>query len=513
MERTMHATAISQTSLPVRPRGHASGNLVQRVIEHACESPGRPALLCEHAGGRRAVSYEDLLARAARYAAALRGRGIRPGARVLVLVRPDAEVYALLLAILACGLTLVVVDGRRGARWLPGALAAARADVIIAPRTLLRFWPLLASLRRARRFASPAELLGPRGHSADTVSPVELRARRVPADTPAVISFSSGNTGRAKPVVRTHGVLLAQHRALADALPLAGDDVNLPGFPIATLHNLCCGIATVLPPADLRSMADADPCRVLELIDEHDVTSLSGAPAYMARLARAVLDTGLPRGGVRRVAVGGGPVGRALCADIVRAFPNAAAHVVYGATEAEPIALVRMHDVLAAADGAGFLVGRPVRGTAVRLLGADGEDALVGEVAVRGAQVAGDQPWHRTGDIGRRDAQGRLWLLGRVGGEVSVRGRVMHPYVAEAAALSVPGVRVAALVAHRAAPEAELIVELLPGAGVDGVRNALARCGLGAVRVRSCSAIPMDARHASKVERAELVALLEWDAR
>jgi olefin beta-lactone synthetase len=509
----MHVTAISPTSLPDRLRRHASDNLVERVVEHAREWPGRPALLYEHAGDRCVVTYADLLVRAARYAAALRGRGIRPGARVLVLVAPDADVYALLLAILAGGLTLVVVDGRQGARRLPGALAAARPDVIIAPRALLRFWPLLASLRRARRFASPGELLGPHGQPADTASSDELRVRRVPAGTPAVISFSSGNTGRAKPVVRTHGVLLAQHHALADALPLAGDDVNLPGFPIATLHNLCCGIATVLPPADLRTMADADPHRVLELIRERGVTSLSGAPAYMARLTRAVLDTGLPCGQVRRIAVGGGPVGRALCADTLRAFPNAESHVVYGATEAEPIALVRMQDVIAAADGAGFLVGRPVRGTAVRLLGADDEDVLVGEVAVCGAQVAGEEPWHRTGDIGRRDSQGRLWLLGRVGCEIRIGGRVVHPYVAEAAALSVPGIRAAAFIAHRGAPDAELIVEPLGDAGVEGVLTALSQCGLGAVRVRTCRAIPMDARHASKVARAELLAMLEWEAR
>jgi olefin beta-lactone synthetase len=509
----MHVTAITPRSVPDGSRRHASANLVERVAEHAREWPGRPALLHEHAGDRRVVTYADLLVRAARYAAALRGRGIRPGARVLVLVAPDAEVYALLLAILACGLTLVVVDGRQDARRLPGALAAARADVIIAPRTLLRLWPLLTSLRRARRFASPGELLGPHGTSAGTLWSDEFRARRVPADTPAVISFSSGNTGRAKPVVRTHGVLLAQHHALADALPVGGDDVNLPGFPIATLHNLCCGIATVLPPADLRTMVDADPVRVLELMGDRGVTSLSGAPAYMARLAQAVLDTGLPCGRVRRIAVGGGPVGRALCADILRAFPNAESHVVYGATEAEPIAFVPVQEVMAAADGVGFMVGRPARGTAVRLLGANGEDALVGEVAVRGAQVAGEQPWHRTGDIGRRDAQGRLWLLGRVGCEVSVRGRVVHPYVAEAAALSVPGIRAAALVARRGAPDAELIVEPLRDASVEGVLIALSQCGLGAVRVRTCRAIPMDARHASKVARTELVELLAREAR
>jgi acyl-CoA synthetase (AMP-forming)/AMP-acid ligase II len=247
------------------------------------------------------------------------------------------------------------------------------------------------------------------------------------------------------------------------------------------------------------------------------VTSLSGAPAYLSRLSAAILARGTPLTGVRRIVTGGGPVGRALCADLQRAFPRARTHVIYGATEAEPIASVAIGELLAADDEEGFLVGLPVGETRIQLTNADGERGLTGEISVRGSQVASGGAWHRTGDVGRLDAQGRLWLLGRVGAEIIHRGRVLHPYVAEAAALSIPGVRAAALVAHRGCPDGELSVELDAGAdataAMAALRASLARRGLASLPVRRRRAIPMDARHASKVSRAELLALIAREDR
>jgi acyl-CoA synthetase (AMP-forming)/AMP-acid ligase II len=264
-------------------------------------------------------------------------------------------------------------------------------------------------------------------------------------------------------------------------------------------------------------MADADPLALLDLMERCGVTSLSGAPAYLSRLSSAILARGMPVARVRRIVTGGGPVGRALCADLQRAFPRAQSHVIYGATEAEPIASVAIGDLLAVDGEEGFLVGLPVRDTRVQLMSLDGERGLVGEVAVRGSQVASAGAWHRTGDVGRLDSQGRLWLLGRVGADVVHRGRVLHPYVAEAAALSVPGVRAAALVAHRGSPDGELSVELDAGADAAGameeLRAVLARHGLSSLSVRRRRSIPMDARHASKVSRGELLALIAREER
>lgn len=174
---------------------------------------------------------------------------------------------------------------------------------------------------------------------------------------------------------------------------------------------------------------------------------------------------------------------------------------------------VTVDEVIDSPDREGFLVGLRVGDTEICLLTGNGTRASVGEVAVRGEQVASDESWHRTGDIGRFDSLGRLWLLGRVDTAVAHHGCMLHPYALEADALSLPGVRAAALTTHSRAPNGELIVELDVGAD-DGallrdLRSILAERGLPELSVRVVDEIPMDARHGSKVARTALVARLE----
>jgi acyl-coenzyme A synthetase/AMP-(fatty) acid ligase len=148
----------------------------------------------------------------------------------------------------------------------------------------------------------------------------------------------------------------------------------------------------------------------------------------------------------------------------------------------------------------------------------------VGEVMVRGAHVVGTDDgrrttaggWHRTSDIARLDEHGRMWLLGRVGEEISDLGRRVYPGVVEAAAASAPGVLAAGFVAHDAAVQGELALEIDDARHahvIDGVRTRLARIGLDTIRIRVVSHVPMDARHDSKVDRAKLARLLVRSSR
>jgi acyl-CoA synthetase (AMP-forming)/AMP-acid ligase II len=236
---------------------------------------------------------------------------------------------------------------------------------------------------------------------------------------------------------------------------------------------------------------------------------------------------------VRRITVGGGPAPAALCRKVVGAFPGADALVVYGSTEAEPIAHTHMDDVIAH-PGAGLLVGSPVQEAEVALVHlpekldravdagwTKARAADVGEVVVRGCGVSrtyvGDpeavarnkvresdgQVWHRTGDVARRDADGRLWLLGRTGELVLHGDRELHPLAVESDLADVPGVRRAALVAHRGAPDGEIAVVAEMDA-VAQVRAHLDAAGLVALPLRVVDTIPTDARHNSKVDRAAL---------
>ena len=85
-------------------------------------------------------------------------------------------------------------------------------------------------------------------------------------DTPAIITFTSGSTGEPKAAVRTHGFLIAQHRALVESLALAPGDVDLTTLPMFLLANLASGVTSVIPDADLRAPGAIEPAPVLEQI-------------------------------------------------------------------------------------------------------------------------------------------------------------------------------------------------------------------------------------------------------
>jgi acyl-CoA synthetase (AMP-forming)/AMP-acid ligase II len=514
MATTLRST--QQTAFPavnsVSSQLEPAWNVVERVLGNVSRHPGRAALVVARSRGQGVVDYQELGGLITEVGAGLDRSEIPQEARVLIMAPPSIEFYVLALGMLATGRTLVVVDGRMRRSRILHALREAAPDVVIAAPNVMRWWPLLSPLRAARRYTIGGRVAGSKPVSVLHAQDAAFCVRRVGADAPAIISFSSGTTGAAKQIVRSHGVLVAQHLALASAFPAPDHDVNLAGFPMAVLHNLCCGTTTVLPDAELRAVMTDDPQAVIDLIERCGVTSISAAPALAKRIARQAIGS-RPIARIEHVVIGGGPVSRALCADVMAAFPNAQASVIYGATEAEPIATVPMREVLTS-NGEGFLVGRPVADVDVVIEGEHG----IGEVLVRGAHVAlppHNDTWHRTTDVARLDAHGRLWLLGRVGDAVRHNGRVVYAGTVEAIALGELGVSAAGFVAHRAAPEGELALEVESNSRnvLDRVRARLARAGLGTVSVRVVARIPMDARHDSKVERASLARLLERASR
>src|SRR5690606_6977711 len=81
----------------------------------------------------------------------------------------------------------------------------------------------------------------------------------VPGDAAALITFTTGSTGRPKAAVRSHALLWAQHEALAEHLRLRPGDVDMPTLPIFVLNNLALGLTSAIPDFDPRRPADIDP--------------------------------------------------------------------------------------------------------------------------------------------------------------------------------------------------------------------------------------------------------------
>jgi acyl-CoA synthetase (AMP-forming)/AMP-acid ligase II len=519
-----------------------SGNLAERVLAQAARHPSRVALVIA-AEQDETVTYAGLVERIRAFSGGLAREGLGPGDRVALLFPLSVDFYALTLAVLARGATVVLMDGALGLRRTLVALRISRARAIVSVRAALRLWPVLPATWGVERFCADDAPFGTRPLATlrDGGAGDERPLART-ADDEALVTFTSGSSGRPKGVDRTHGLLVAQHEALRAEFPEADGDVDMPCFPAVALHNMCCGMTTVIPPLDLRMPATSlVPERVLDAMGRFGVTRLSGAPAYMDRLVAAI-PPGDPRAAkLRGLVVGGAPVPRRLCAAIVGRFERAEALVAYGSTEAEPIATVSMREVAESA-GDGYLVGEvaPVaRVELVRLpeiapaLGREGFAPYrapvgeSGEVVVSGPHVnrryIGDDEamrrlkvpaadgvvWHRTGDLARRDERGRLWLTGRTPDVVTHAGGAISPYVVEAAVDDVEGVDRAALVAYDGACLAVTLRGSIPRDDVlVRVKAVLAQRDLGDVPVRVVADMPVDARHQSKIDRAGLRALL-----
>src|SRR5207248_505641 len=105
------------------------------------------------------------------------------------------------------------------------------------------------------------------------------------AETPALLTFTSGSTGQPKAALRTHGCLLAQHRALDQCLGLPPETVDLTTLPFFVLANLASGMTSLVPNADLRSVGKIDPVPVIAQIRAHRPVRVSASPAFLECIA------------------------------------------------------------------------------------------------------------------------------------------------------------------------------------------------------------------------------------
>ncbi|MFT7624611.1 MAG: acyl-CoA synthetase (AMP-forming)/AMP-acid ligase II, partial [Myxococcota bacterium] len=443
--------------------------------------------------------------------AALQKRGVSAGDGVLIFVPMSIDLYLLLLGVMHMGATVVFVDPGMGRPQIEAALALARprAFAAIPKAHLLR----LVS-RELRRVPIKLTLGGKRLARLIADQPTDGLPTPVAADAPALLTFTSGSTGQPKGAMRSHRFLLTQHRALTDVLGTTPEDIEMPALPIFLLNTLAAGATAVIPPVGVR-VADVDPAALAQTLISRRVTTTAGSPALYRPLLEwcRANQTTFPH--LRRLFLGGAPVPPDLLRQLEALLPNGETVVVYGSTEAEPIAHMAGSEILEqtasdTAAGHGLCVGVPADSVRVRIQ--DDEILVAGdhvnqsyyknEEAVRLHKIRDSDGtvWHRTGDAGRFDTAGRLWLLGRTDHVIQRGDRTIYPFSVELAARALPGVTQAALVEHD-----NRITLAWEG---DGDEEALSRLDPAMERLVRVPKMPTDPRHNAKIDRVRLAALL-----
>lgn len=517
------------------------------LLDRAAQSwPEVPAIIDGPAGRERAVTYAALVERSRRLAHLFADAGLNAGDGVAIMLPMSAELYAVIAAAWRLRLVPVFMDPAAGEEHFGHCVQQypVRAFVGTPAACLLR----LASrpLRNIpTAFVSGAFFPGARSLRAALHLPQHEDIGSCAADTPAMLAFTSGSTGRPKGILRTHGLLLATHEVLSSHIRPGPGEVTLATMPVFTLTHLACGTTSLIPDVDLRHPGRVEPGRLIGQIERFHARSAVVSPALLERVADHCSARGHRIEPLREVFVGGAPVFPSLLEKLARIAPQARAWVLYGSTEAEPMALISRAqispgDVELTMHGKGLLVGHPIPEISLRVLrdrwgsprAAESPAALeaetqgpwqAGEIVVAGPHVApgylggrgdaeakfcsGDQIWHRTGDAGCLDDQGRLWLLGRCAARIEDAQGTLYPYAVEAALSSHPDIRRSALLSHRgerllvleargrAQPEARELLGPFGWAGIEAV-----------VWVRH---IPVDPRHNAKVDYPALRKILD----
>jgi olefin beta-lactone synthetase len=478
--------------------------------------------------------------------------GVTPGARIALLIPPGVELATVLYACWRLGAVPVLADAGLGARGITSALQAAAPEHLVGiPRALaaaraLR-WPgtriatadTPTAIRRATSTSLGIDELLPTGREARS------RGDDAPAvphpDSDAAIAFTSGATGPSKGVVYTHRRLEAQREALRATYRITDDDRLVAAFAPFALYGPALGITSIVPDMDVTAPGSLTASALAAAVTAVDATMVFASPAALRNVVATgaqVADDHRPAlKGVRLLLSAGAPVPAELLAAAGELFPDAEPHTPYGMTEALPVADIALTDIVAAGVGNGVCVGRPIDGVEVVVAPLDehgrptGDHTtaaeVTGELLVRAAhtkdrydrrwvaQLASsrDVSWHRTGDVGHLDADGRLWVEGRlahvittadgvrtpVGIERAVETEVQHLHSAAAVGVGPVGNQqlVVVVATDPPAPRAQLA----PTSLVDAVRRAI-DTPVAAVLV--AKALPVDIRHQSKIDRARL---------
>ena len=432
-----------------------SENLYDLLASRFPADRSRPAFLLSDGSE---VSYGALEIGAGRVAARLVAEGVQPGDRVALQAEKSVEGVMLYLAVLKVGAVFLPLNS---------AYTPAEVDYFCADAE-----PVLL-------ITDPASFL------ADApLEPLAETTPRAAADLAAIL-YTSGTTGRSKGAMLSHGNLAANALALYEAWGFSPDDVLLHALPIFHVHGLFvalhCALLGGCPMVWLPKFADAEV-----LAGMARSTVMMGVPTFYTRLLANPAFTRQAAQHMRLFISGSAPLLESTFAEF-EARTGQRILERYGMSEA---AIITSNPL----DGARLAgsVGYPLPGVALRIGGGE----QTGVIEIRGPSVFAGY-WRMpektaeeftadgffvTGDVGRQDPDGRVWISGRAKDLIISGGYNVYPKEVELVLDEMPGVAESAVIGLPHPDFGEGVAAIVIGEGAEADMIAAARAQLAAYK-------------------------------
>lgn len=503
------------------------------------------------------INYRDLNELSNCYARGLLEYGVEAGTRTALMLTPGLDFIAMFFAMFKAGVVPVLIDPGIGIKPLKRCLeeAAPKAFIGVTKAQLAR--KLLGWAKPScHQFVTAGPTLGLGGINLKTLRQLGSRSSGEVLHLPcsenmAAILFTSGSTGLPKGVVYRHRHFSAQVEMLKNAFDVKPGEVGLPTFPPFALFDPALGMTTVVPRMDPTRPAKANPKLLVRAIEEFQVNNIFGSPALLNTLSRYVVDKGIQLKSVTRVISAGAAVPIRVIRRMEKALPaDANIHTPYGATECLPVCSISGRQITPelqtlSTSGNGICVGFPVAPNRVKVIAitdsvinklsdaVEMADGQAGEIIVSGPSCtdsywkrseqtalakiidADGSIWHRMGDAGSLDEDGRLWYYGRVAHRLETVKEVLFADRCEAIFNPHPELLRSALVGigERGTQIPVLCVELkgrLSTTAKQQVCHDLLKIAEDNVLTQNIkkvlfhSGFPVDIRHNSKINREQL---------
>jgi fatty-acyl-CoA synthase len=438
-------------------------NWVNQLERHALMQPSATAL--RFLGNT--VTWSELRRRVAALAGALSRRGVGFGDRVMILMLNRTEFVESVLAANMLGAIAVPVNFRLTPAEIAFLVDDCGARVMITESVLAPVGSGVRSITSVLNtvvVAGDTAEEGPLGYEdlvnepGDPAEPVDI-----PNDSPALIMYTSGTTGRPKGAVLTHTNLTGQTMT---GLYTHGVDVNdvgfigVPFFHIAGIGNMLTGMLLGIPTV-IHPLGAFDPGHLLDVLADEKVTGIFLVPAQWQAVCNE--QQANPRDvRLRVMSWGAAPASDTLLRQMSETFPGTQILAAFGQTEMSPVTCMLLGEDAIRKRGS---VGKVIPTVAARVVDENMNDVPVGEVgeivyraptlmsgywnnpeATAEAFAGG---WFHSGDLVRMDEDGYVWVVDRKkdmiisGGENIYCAEVenvlaSHPAIVEVAVIGRP---------------------------------------------------------------------------
>lgn len=547
------------------PGAQAGNNVISYIEKHLSEIPDQIALRWSKSDAlalwdgthqspilHEQITYRKFSQRISTLAQGLLNIGIHPGDRVIIFLPMSVDMYTAMFAVQRIGAIAVFLDS-----WARSQHLGASAKCV-TPKAMISFNKAFELVAEVPEFDAMAIriLYGPGekcSHKYESLFALKSApVAPVFSEDTALITFTTGSTGTPKGANRTHRFLSAQHHALSRVIPYTPQDADMPAFPIFSLNNLASGVTTILPALDLAAPSNKDSAILAAQIIHQKITCTTLSPSMLVGLARYCKQNALQLSVLRRVVTGGAPISKDDVSAFYEIAPQTVIWVLYGSTEAEPMAHIegrdmlkelKSHDPEIVDEGVNVghisedidykfirIIDGPIEFSQTSWETLEVPPGQVGEFICTGDHVCRDyynnpeafiatkisdntnRVWHRTGDLAFIDKESNLWIVGRVNNVIKRAGEYYFPVRAEillkrfdftlrGAYLGMPDpkLRQAAYVAIEIKQDIDQEKFNFESAKKE-ICRIFEKNSIPVDVIRFVAKIPMDSRHHSKVE-------------